>query len=61
MLLGCMTLMAMLYVTDSVHATYGFGRWAVIVTIFIFAIAYSTSKFLLKTFSGALDTVLTAG
>lgn len=36
----CMGLMGILYASDSVHATYGAGRWVVIVTIYIFALGY---------------------
>ena len=38
-----MMLMGLLYATNSVHAERGAGRWVVIVTIYIFAIAYSTT------------------
>jgi MFS family permease len=41
---GCMLLIGSLYASDSVHATYGAGRWVVIVAIYIFALGYSTSK-----------------
>lgn len=39
----CMLLMGILYASNSVHATYGAGRWVVIVTIYIFALAYAMS------------------
>lgn len=44
LLFACMTIMALLYATDSVHATHGFGRWVVIITIYVFAVGYCMSK-----------------
>ena len=44
LLFSCMILIGSLYATDSVHATYGAGRWAVVVTIYVFAVSYCTSK-----------------
>ena len=42
-LLACMMTIGMLYATNSVHATYGAGKWIVIPSIYIFAVAYSMS------------------
>ena len=39
-----MALIGSLYASDSVHETYGLGRWVVIVTIYIFAVSYCMSK-----------------
>lgn len=44
---GCMLLMGSLYAGGAVHGTYGAGRWVVIVTIYIFALGYCMSKYLL--------------
>ncbi|MCJ1469428.1 hypothetical protein MMC07_008061 [Pseudocyphellaria aurata] len=41
LIFACMAIMALLYATDSVHATYGAGRWVVIITIYVFAVGYS--------------------
>jgi hypothetical protein len=38
-----MLLMGTLYALNSVHADHGAGRWVVIITIYIFAVAYSVS------------------
>lgn len=51
-LFGCMAMMALLYATDSVHASHGFGRWVVIITIYVFAVGYSMSKSYLSTALG---------
>ena len=37
---GCMFIIGSLYAADSVHSTYGPGRWLVIVLIFIFALTF---------------------
>ncbi|KAI9746592.1 MAG: hypothetical protein M1818_000305 [Claussenomyces sp. TS43310] len=37
---GCMLLIGSLYASDSVHSTYGVGRWIVIITIYVFVIGY---------------------
>lgn len=39
---GCMFLIGSLYAADSVHS-YGIGRWVVVVSIFVFALAYCFS------------------
>ncbi|MCJ1248378.1 hypothetical protein MMC30_005595 [Trapelia coarctata] len=40
LMFACMAVMALLYSTDNVHATYGFGKWIAIATIYVFAIGY---------------------
>lgn len=40
---ACMLTIGCLYASDSVHGTYGAGRWAVIVLIYIYALAFSAS------------------
>ena len=47
-LFACMAVMALLYATDNVHASTGIGRWVVILTIYIFSIAYSMSEYPLR-------------
>ncbi|KAI9877728.1 MAG: hypothetical protein M1830_003004 [Pleopsidium flavum] len=59
-LFTCMTLMALLYATDSVHATYGFGRWVVIATIYVFAVGYSMTWAIgVKLFASEIQPVAT--
>ena len=43
-LFTCMAVMGTLYASKSVHGDSGAGRWIVILTIYIFAIAYAMSK-----------------
>lgn len=45
-LLACMALMGTLYASNSVHSDTGVGRWLVIISIYVFAIGYSMSKFI---------------
>ena len=40
---GCMFLIGSLYASGSVHTTHGAARWVVIVTIYVFAVAYNVS------------------
>ena len=56
-LLLCMFLMAVVYTTDSVHATYGAGRWIVILSIYIFACTYSMSTFVLCRVNNMADRI----
>ncbi|MCJ1262955.1 hypothetical protein MMC22_002825 [Lobaria immixta] len=57
---ACMALMALLYATDSVHATYGFGRWVVIITIYVFAVAFSMTWAVgMKLFASEIQPVAT--
>lgn len=42
-LAACMIIIGSLYASDSVHGSYGGGRWAVIVLIYIFALTFSVS------------------
>ncbi|KAI9847192.1 MAG: hypothetical protein M1837_003055 [Sclerophora amabilis] len=59
-LFGCMALMALLYATNSVHETYGIGRWAVVVAIYVFAIGYSTTWAIgMKLFASEIQPVTT--
>ena len=37
---GCMFIIGSLYASNSVHAHSGYGRWFVIVFIFVFALTY---------------------
>lgn len=39
-----MALIGSLYASNSVHQNSGAGRWVVIVTIYVFVVAYCTSK-----------------
>lgn len=39
----CMFLIGSLYASGSVHTTHGAARWVVIVTIYVFAVAYNVS------------------
>ena len=56
----CMTLMGLLYATNSVHATYGGARWVVIITIFVFAIVYSMTWAIgMKLFASEIQPVAT--
>jgi hypothetical protein len=51
-----MVLMGSLYATDSVHANHGIGRWIIILTIYIFSIAYSmTWAFGVKIFASEIQ------
>ena len=60
LLFACMMLMGLLYATNSVHATYGIGRWVVIVTIYVFAITYSTTWAIgVKLFASEIQPVAT--
>lgn len=43
LLSSCMLAIGSLYASDSVHGSYGGGRWAVIVLIYIFALTYSAT------------------
>ncbi len=39
LLAGCMLLMGILYAADVVHP-YGFARWVVIISVFVFGLSY---------------------